>query len=210
MNLSPDLFIPHAPRCRPLLDRLAVLFGQMDGAYDTIAARYGFHCRGCADNCCLTRFHHHTLLEYLYLHEGMRTLPAADRRMVDDAVQTAIEQTAAADRRGIPVRVMCPLNRDGRCRIYAYRPMICRLHGIPYELRRPDGRVSRQPGCDAFFDQCRSGGKRDYLPFDRTPFYRQMALLEQSLRQTTGFGRKIKLTIAEMLATMPQDRHEID
>ena len=35
--------------------------------------------------------------------------------------------------------------------------------------------------------------------FDRTPFYRQMAELEKSLRSTTGLQTKIKMTIAQMI-----------
>ena len=210
MSLSPTLFNSYRDRYLPLLERLAGLFHKMDQAYEAVAARYGFHCSGCVDNCCLTRFHHHTLLEYLCLFEAMRALPSTECRMIGDAARTVIERTAAADARGEALRIMCPLNSEGRCRIYHHRPMVCRLHGIPHELRHPDGRVNRQPGCDAFFAQCRRGGKRDYLPFDRTPFYRQMAQLEQALRQAMGFNRKIKLTIAEMLATMPQETHEID
>jgi hypothetical protein len=69
-----------ACRCLPLLDRVGgPFYADMDRAYAEVADRYGFHCNGCADSCCLTRFYHHTLLEYLYLAEWVRGL-ASDRR----------------------------------------------------------------------------------------------------------------------------------
>ena len=94
--------------------------------------------------------------------------------------------------------------------LYAFRPMICRLHGIPHELHRPGGNVIKNPGCNAFFDQCRKSGTSAYIRFDRTPFYRQMAILEKDLRQATGYTDKIKLTIAQMLVTITDGAYEID
>jgi hypothetical protein len=76
MNLNPDRFAAARDRYLPLLDRLTSLFEQMDAAYDAVAGQYGFFCQGCADNCCRTRFHHHTLIEYLYLMEAMNDLDA--------------------------------------------------------------------------------------------------------------------------------------
>jgi hypothetical protein len=82
--------------------------------------------------------------------------------------------------------------------------MICRLHGIPHELPSSDGgTIVRNPGCDAFFDQCRDSGTTEYIRFDRTPhFTTQMAMLEKELRRKTGYAEKIKLTIAQMLVTI--------
>jgi Fe-S-cluster containining protein len=210
MNLNPDCFAAARDRCLPLLDRLSSLFEQMDAAYDAVAGQYGFQCHGCEDNCCRTRFYHHTLIEYLYLMEGMNALDAdAERETLLHARQVC-EKMADADRQGKAFRVMCPLNRDERCILYPYRPMICRLHGIPHELRRADGSVVKMPGCDAFFSQCRDRGKTEYIRFDRTPLYRQMAMLEKELRLATGANGPIKLTVAQMLATRAGGTCEID
>ena len=210
MTLAPEPLFPLRERYLSLLERLTVLFRKMDQAYDDVADRYGFHCQGCADNCCLTRFHHHTLLEFLYLLEGMRTLAPAIREEVVRRAHTVCSASAEADRRGEPLRMMCPLNDAGLCRLYAQRPMICRLHGIPHELHRPGAGPVKNPGCDAFFDQCRATGATDYIPFDRTPFYRQMAMLEKELRLKTGYSHKLKLTVAQMLTTLSNSDHEID
>lgn len=192
------------------LGRLTVLFHQMDQAYTAVADQYGFHCHGCQDNCCQTRFYHHTLLEYLYLLEGVRQLNRPTWQAVRHQALFVINQVAPADQQGEAPPIMCPLNQNGRCLVYDHRPMICRLHGIPHELHRPGGRVLKNPGCDAFFEQCRERGKSDYIPFDRTPLYRNMAILEQALRSQTGYHEKIKLTIAQMLAAITDRQYEIN
>ena len=210
MNLSPERLLTIRHRHLPLLKRLETLFGEMDRSYTAVAGQYGFQCNGCADNCCMTRFYHHTLLEYLYLLEGLRTLESDVRHTIYEKALTASAGMDNADRRGEARRIMCPLNRNDRCTLYPYRPMICRLHGIPHELQRPGGSPIRNPGCDAFFKQCRQRGQRDYTRFDRTPFYLQMAALEQELRRTTGYSEKIKLTIAQMLVSIRDNAYEID
>lgn len=210
MTLTPQPFLVTRQRHLPLLNRLETIFCQMDNAYAAVADQYGFRCNGCADNCCQTRFYHHTLLEYLYLLEGMRTLTADGRQAVRKQALAACNKMADADRQGDFIRTMCPLNRNERCILYPFRPMICRLHGIPHELHRPPGSIVRHPGCDNFLDQCRERGKTDYIRFDRTAFYRQMAMLEKELRMATGYVDKIKLSIAQMLVNMTDCTHEID
>ena len=210
MNLTPKPFLTTRHRYLPLLNRLEALFREMDRAYAAVADQYGFRCNGCADNCCLTRFSHHTLAEYLYLVEGLRSLESGVRQAVQKQALAVEAGMAAADRRDEPIRIMCPLNRDEQCMLYPYRPMICRLHGIPHELHRPGGNVIKNPGCDEFFDQCRESGKTEYVRFDRTPFYRQMAMMEKELRQKTGYSDKIKFTIAQMLVTIADNAYEID
>ena len=210
MTRSPAHIFTARYRYLPMLGRLQVLFDEMDQAYAAVAKRYGFRCNGCEDNCCLTRFYHHTLLEFLFLAEGMRALDAGMRRAIHSQALTVSQKMADTGLRGNVLRIMCPLNEDGRCRIYRYRPMICRLHGLPHELHRPDSQVIKHPGCDRFFDQSRERGRTDYVPFDRTPFYRQMAKLEKELRLQTGYVEKIKLTIAQMLVTIAGNTNEID
>ncbi|MCU0590907.1 MAG: hypothetical protein MUC57_05475 [Desulfobacterales bacterium] len=100
---------------------------------------------------------------------------------------------------GADTKPMCPLNEAGRCGVYAHRPMICRLHGIPHELH-PPGRAPQAPqlgpGCAEFHRLC---GRAVYHPFDRTPLYAELARLESEFQQALGPRRKIRMTIAEML-----------
>ena len=182
-------------------DRLRQIFTGMDQKYDQAAAHYGFQCTGCEDTCCLTRFHHHTYLEFLYIRAGFDMLEPSGRHAVRTKAEAVCRRTVQAQKKGIAVRLMCPLNDAGLCRLYPYRPMICRLHGIPHELQTPGRPVSYGPGCGAFDEQC-SG--RPYFKFDRTPFYSEMAGLESEFKQTIGLTGKVKLTIAEMIISIEQ------
>jgi len=177
-------------------DRLRHLFADMDRKYAEASGHYGFLCAGCDDNCCRTRFYHHTHIEYLFILEGFNKLAPADRQRLREKAQAVCRQRAAADPSGQPLRLMCPLNDAGLCKLYAYRPMICRLHGIPHELRKPGFPVAHGAGCASFDERC-SG--RPYHPFDRTPFYFEMAGLESAFKQAAGLTGRVKLTIAEMI-----------
>ncbi len=189
--------LPTPGDSRAFMHRLREIFDVLDAAYEGAAALHGFRCSGCEDNCCRSRFHHHTLLECLYLRDGLAALP-------EEALPALMARAADACRRdadpdtgggGAP-RLMCPLNLAGRCLAYAHRPMICRLHGIPHELRRPGGGVLYGPGCDAF---ARTWGGKPHAPLDRTPHYRRLAALEGELRQALGFEGRIRMTVARIL-----------
>ena len=182
----------------PFLGRFKIIFASMDLKYKEAADYYSFDCTGCEDNCCFTRFFHHTLLEYLYIMEGYGTLDRAKQVEVKSRALEVCRKTDEAVEKGIPVRVMCPLNFDELCLIYDYRPMICRLHGIPHELQRPGQSTMYGPGCDTFTKQCQ---EKELFKFDRTPFYVEMAELEKELRQAVGVRQKIKLTVAQMLTS---------
>jgi hypothetical protein len=172
------------------------LFAQMDAAYDGAAQKAGFVCNGCEDNCCRTRFYHHTLVELLYLQTGLAAMSPVQQHRIRDRAQAAARQMEALECDGRPVRVMCPLNEQGRCTLYAHRPMICRLHGIPNLVRRPDGHILNGPGCDDYYLQC---GPTGGDPLDRTPLYTAMADIERRLRERLGFNSRIKLTVARMI-----------
>ncbi len=194
LNYSKELPIEYSV----FLERLQEIFAAMDRAYQTVADHYHFSCSGCDDNCCLTRFYHHTFLEYFYLLEGCRTLGRENKTEIQNWARRVCDELKAADEKGENVRRMCPLNFDGLCSLYEYRPMICRLHGIPHELRKPGLDVVYGPGCDVFSRQC---GQEKYYVFDRTPFYYEMAELENKLKQALGITTKIKMPVAEMVVT---------
>jgi Fe-S-cluster containining protein len=183
----------------PFLDRLRFIYVDMDQEYSNAAEHYGFDCIDCADICCQTRFFHHTYLEYLYVQAGFQTLSPVQQEKIMTAALSVEQQSAALNKMQKPVRLMCPLNIGKLCVLYRYRPMICRLHGIPHELQKgADKRVFR-PGCEAFDDRC---SHKPYFQFDRTPFYRKMAALEKELRQAYGISSKIKMTIAEIIVSL--------
>jgi len=177
-------------------DRLKVAFQRMDAAYQKVAAHYDFHCSGCEDNCCRTRFHHHTLLEFFYIFKGFEELSAEKRQDIRQKAEAVCSESLESERRGETIRLMCPLNENGLCLLYDYRPMICRLHGISHEIHRPDGQVLYGPGCDVFMNIAE---KQKKVNFDRTPFYKEIALLEKAFREKTGNSQGVKMTVSQML-----------
>lgn len=185
-----------SPTDTPFFKRLTALYARMDEAWKTAAAHYGFVCRGCPENCCETEFYHHTHIERNYLLSGLATLALPMVETIQAKAVDVCKARAATEVTGEPLRVMCPLNSDGLCQLYRFRPMICRLHGIPHELTRPGVIPSRQPGCRAgghLFDSA------SYHQFDRTPFYTEMAQIEMDYRRATNNQTRLKLTIAEMV-----------
>jgi Fe-S-cluster containining protein len=178
------------------LEGIEDVFARMDAAYDAVASACGFHCRGCEDNCCFTRFYHHTLVELLYVKKGLSGLDPIVAADVADRARDVIAKTEDADGRGETPRFLCPLNVDGLCMIYTYRPMICRLHGPAHELRMPGRNPVQNEGCGLFSAVTEN---KPYVPFDRTPLYKELAALEGELRRVTGFRDKIRYTLAEMV-----------
>lgn len=176
------------------LDRLDHLYSDMDERYRKVAAQYEFYCRGCEDNCCRTTFYHHTVVEYLYLKAGFLNLDMKTRTAVLKRAQTVNAQPAAG--------LYCPVCQDDRCLLYDCRPMICRLHGIAHELRRPDGCVNQGPGC-AEFEAVADG--KPYIPFDRTDFYWKLSRLERDVRADLEFTEKLKMTVSQMVIDFMHD-----
>ena len=179
-------------------NNLKSLYAKMDQAYDEVAEAYDFHCSGCSDNCCLTRFFHHTLVEFLFLRKGFADLDEDVQEEIRIRAADVNEKVKQAEDSGNVPRIMCPLNINGLCALYECRPMICRLHGIPHEFAHPIKNKILGPGCHEFEAQC---GHEKYLAFNRTPFYQQMALLERRIREKSGINDKFKKTVAQMLVS---------
>lgn len=191
-----------AVRGNPALffERLRQLYAEMERGYKRAAETYGFNCSGCVDNCCLTRFHHHTHVERHLLIDGFKQLPIEQQSAITERALNVCREMETADKNLKKLQIMCPLNVDGRCCLYAHRPMICRLHGIPHQLSKPGGVPVQSPGCEEFM---RRHGNMPYQNFDRTPYYYDLVRLESEFKQALGFTDKIKLTVAEILTCLP-------
>lgn len=173
------------------LDQLHLLYDTMDRVYSEIARFYNFSCSRCDSNCCRTLFYHYTTAEHLYLRRGFSALNGTVR---EEIISRA---NALCEKPGSKV-YLCPLNVHGQCILYPFRPMICRLHGLPYELLRNDGKKKGGPGCMRFENE-RIRKKLPLRKIDRTPFYVSLANLEMAIRDHFHFEEKFKKTIAEMI-----------
>lgn len=166
----------------------------MDDAWNRIAALYQFKCTGCEDNCCQSLFFHHTHIEKEYLLYAFDRLESDKKNNILKKAEEYCRKTFPANGDIRSLKIICPLNENGQCILYPYRPMICRLHGLPHEIRRPGFNPLMGKGCEAG----RFDGK-DYIPFDRTPFYQNMAQLEADYRLKSKKVDKIKETVAQIL-----------
>jgi Fe-S-cluster containining protein len=174
---------------------LILLYKKMDATWNETAREYGFTCNGCSDNCCETLFFHHTHMEKAYLRHGFKSLTHPRRKEIKKKARQVIQAVATAEERKEPVRIMCPVNEKGLCTLYRFRPMICRLHGIPHQLKRPGGPIVKSPGClagESLFNA-------ENHAFDRTPFYQEMSFLEMQYCKAHGKTIRIRQTIAQML-----------
>lgn len=186
-----------ASRVRPALVKLARLYADMDAAYERAAATIGLSCAGCAENCCVSYFQHHTHVEWLYLRQGMAELPEKRRETYLARARDYLAEARNCLARGEVPRLMCPVNDDGLCGLHAHRLMICRLHGVPNVLVGRGG-IQEFPGCGP----CqRLAAARPKTPaMDRTPLLQRLASLEMDLwGHRPGRPPKVDLTLAAML-----------
>ncbi len=199
MPVQPPIEIDSLSRLENItsfMDKIGAFYAFMDQKYGEVAKHYGFNCEGCDDNCCQTRFYHHTILEYLYLKKGFDQLGDDKKTVIEKRARDVIRETESLEKGGMPVRLMCPLNFKGACILYLSRPMICRLHGLPHELQKPGEGIIKSPGCEEFTNRCK---EKNYYRFDRTLFYGRLAEMEKNLRQATEITGRFKMTIARML-----------
>ena len=196
MNYKKD-FYPHYDNLTDPLNALAGLYRKMDRAYAEVAEQNRFHCDGCSDNCCRSLFFHHTLVEFLYLRRGFQALAS------DVQAEVLARAALVADRQLLPGADdhdgdtrMCPLNVDSRCILYAHRPMICRLHGLPYQMTIPGCAPTSGSGCHQFHQTLE---KPPDFVLERTPLYQALADLERRTRKLQTFDGKIKMTVAQII-----------
>ncbi|CAK8717180.1 MAG: hypothetical protein CDV28_10116 [Candidatus Electronema aureum] len=185
---------------------LAAIYQALQEEYERVAERIPLTCHDCPDNCCDSWFHHHTYSEWAWLWQGLRQLDepilARITARAEDSIRQSQEQLAAGQ---LP-RIMCPLNEEGRCSLYEHRLLVCRMHGIPATLTRPDGKQLRFPGCFRCQEIVQENYRSEHEAptMDRTQLFTQLAALESRL---LGGDRqlypKIKKTIAEMIVQGP-------
>lgn len=182
--------------------RIAQLYSDMERAYDELALTLDFSCRDCPDNCCDSYFEHHTYTEWAYLWEGLLALPEEKREKVVERSRQYLIESERVIAAGERPAIMCPINEEGLCTLYPHRLMICRLHGVPSAMTRPDGMRMEFPGCFRCQEIVR--GRENIVHLDRTEMYRRLVLLEMEwLGPKRTVLPRVKMTLAEMVVKGP-------
>ncbi len=188
-----------------LIKRLEEIYQKLQDEYVRVARDLQFSCNGCPDNCCDSYFLHHTYTEWAFLWIGFRRLDEKLQNALLRRSRTWLEECDKALAIGARPQVMCPLNDNGMCVLYEHRLLVCRTHGVPATMMRPDGQELRFPGCFRCQEIVAAGYPKKQAPFvARTPLLHALAALEnQVLGGKRHLFPKVRSTIAEMLVHGP-------
>ena len=182
-----------------LAERILQLYEEMERAYAQVAEQLDFSCDGCPDNCCDSWFQH---------WEGFRQLPPTKQEEILERSRHYVVVSDQALAKNERPQVMCPLNEKGRCVLYTHRLMVCRTHGVPATMQRPDGQRLDFPGCFCCQEVVRrtnNDSDMSQVPrMERTLLLRELVKLENELMDgKRHLYPRLKLTIAQMLVAGP-------
>jgi hypothetical protein len=110
------------------LARYRELVSKVDAFFARVVGRHGhaMQCQAGCSACCLPGLSV-TGVEADAVREGLARMPDGERARLR---ARALQENPAA----------CPaLDEEGRCGIYAERPLVCRSHGLPIRLPGPRG-----------------------------------------------------------------------
>ena len=185
--------------------RLGETHQRLQNEYDRVARQLCFSCNGCPDNCCDSYFLHHTYTEWAFLWIGFRRLDINQQEAILQRSRAWLKECDKALAIGARPQVMCPLNDNGRCILYEHRLLVCRTHGVPATMMKPDGQELRFPGCFRCQEIVTAEYQGKPVPYvARTPLLHALAALEnQLLGGKRHLFPKVRSTIAEMLVNGP-------
>jgi Fe-S-cluster containining protein len=189
-----------------LAREISEIYQAMQEGYEKGAEDITLSCQDCPDNCCDSYFQHHTFSEWAYLWEGLRQLDGETLERITERAKEYVRQSADVLAIGKRPQLMCPLNEDGLCVLYQHRMLICRMHGIPATLTRPDGRSMRFPGCFRCQEIVRDKYEQEMEApaMDRTLLFRRLAALESRLMgERRHLYPRVQKTIADMIVEGP-------
>lgn len=188
-----------------LIEKLEEIYQGLQHEYDRVARDLRFSCNGCPDNCCDSYFLHHTYIEWAFLWIGFRRLEGNRQNALLNHSRTWLKDCEKALAIGARPQVMCPLNNNGLCMLYEHRLLVCRTHGVPARMTRPDGQELQFPGCFRCQEIVVEEYQEQQAPYvARTPLLYALAALEnQLLGGRRHLYPKVRMTIAEMLVNGP-------
>lgn len=197
----PELTLPP-----DMVAELAEMYTRLEEDYRRVAGELALSCADCPDNCCDSWFFHHTYCEWAWLWQGLRQLEAEALARIVCRAEDYLRESQAQIAAGLRPQLLCPLNENGLCGLYEHRLLVCRMHGVPAVLTRPDGQHLRFPGCF----RCQEIVREKYASeeaapaMDRTRLFTELADLEtRFLGGSRQRFLKVKKTIAEMIVLGP-------
>ncbi|MCS6951764.1 MAG: YkgJ family cysteine cluster protein [Bryobacterales bacterium] len=190
-----------------LIGRFRQICTEVEAEFERNRRRYGarIQCRpGCAD-CCHQLFQI-TEIEAAVISEGVRRLDPEIRQRLQERARAYLEERRKlVGERGQPeawgnlpppgTRLACPALEDGLCRIYEWRPLICRKFGMP--LYNPD-KPGRVFACELNF---RNGEEiaDSQLVTIQTGIHERWKRLQADYNASGGYRDPHPLTVARAL-----------
>ncbi len=190
-----------------LSKELVKIYTELEKGYNIIADELNFSCHGCPDNCCDSYFLHHTYTEWAYLWQGLQVLEDNRRAEIICRAKEYSKRSQARPAKQPRSPIPCPLlDKDGLCSLYQHRMLVCRMHGVPAEMTRPDGQSLHFPGCF----RCQEIVANKYpqgknIPtMDRTGLFQKMVVVESELLgEKRHLLPRVRMTIADMIIKGP-------
>ncbi len=154
------------------------LLARIDAHSAAVAARWPdeFACRAGCSGCC------HRQLSVFPVEAARIRLWLAEQGLSPEAEGESFVDPETAPEGASPCAF---LDRAGRCRVYAVRPLICRTHGLPLAVPDPEGGL-RGDTCPLNFRSAGLGGlpSSDFLSL--TPVNTVLAAVNAHYVAQTG------------------------
>ncbi|QRO00276.1 YkgJ family cysteine cluster protein [Archangium violaceum] len=177
---------------RAIRERYQELVTKVDTFFHRVQSRYGgaMRCGAGCTACCQVRLSV-TALEASVIREGLASLPQEERARLASRAEQA------------PPGACPALEADGRCAIYAWRPLVCRSHGVPIRHREPGG-AAAVSACEKNFDG--GAGLPEVSPdcvLDQTTLSTMLGVLDAAHADARGTPRGERIRLDTLLTENP-------
>lgn len=173
----------------PTAQKLTELWGKVDAFFAQAHAAHGamITCHAGCDTCCHRRFSI-TGVEADALQRHLDALGAAER-----------EALRARARSGDPSRCAA-LGDDGRCGVYAARPIICRTHGLALRFRDDRRHLPMLDACPKNYTDVDLASLDPATVLDQTTLSTVVAALDALHADALGRPRGARVELDALLA----------
>ena len=168
-----------------------MLCGKVDEFFGRVETRYAedMACRSGCNDCCHVRLTV-TMVEAQSIKELWPQLPDHTRELI------------RAHAHGPSDGLCVALQDDGRCGVYAARPLVCRSHGLPLRLRQERS----LPIIDACFRNFHETGPGTVAPdcvLDQRTLSTTLLAIDGAFAQAGGAEAGQRVDLAALVASLP-------